>query len=109
MKFDRFLAKLFSRTGIFVLVLLLVFGLFCMAACNACDLFLCVFCGCVSPQTCLEGVNCLCDNVCDNCFIFTCLDCIFFCDSSEDSGGSEDSDGYATDEEFYEWIDKNGY
>lgn len=154
MKFDRFLAKLFSRAGIFVLLLLLVFSLFCMGACNDCDVFLCLFCGCVTPETCFEACDCACD--CSlNCASESCVSCVegtsemaegcacvdvsclsecftdeegnpidcedvgcpecqscFDCDacfSGESSSSSSSGGGYATDEEFYEWLDRNGY
>ncbi len=164
MKFDRFLSKIFSRAGIFVLILLLVFSFFCMGACNACDVVLCLFCGCVTPETCFEICDCSCNLACGwACEICTgvggcyndCLDCMgyndcvkgttgcvgavcgecitdengepldcadvgcpgcqefFDCDdcfSGESDNDADDGDDtYATDEEFYEWIDRNGY
>ena len=160
MQLDRILSKIFSRVGIVCLVLLMVFGLFCMGACNEADIFLCLFCGCVTPETCFEACDCACELTCDTvegcmsgchaaCLDLICFDecviatsdcvsnacegcfsgcfvdengepivcenaCTIACDecfecAGEDGGSSDGGYDYATDEEFYEWLEKNGY
>lgn len=75
MKFDRFLAKLFSKKFMipFAAVLLLVLLL---SSCRftADDWFLCVFCGCVTPDTCFS-----CGDDCLDCTDKACFDCLWFC------------------------------
>ena len=135
-----------------LLVFLMLAVLF-MGSCNVCDVILCLYCGCVTPETCFELCDCSCNLTCGACgdlaegcgdLMGACpsagcfptigcegclsgedgepLDCedvgcpacqrYFECDDcfvpEEPSGGSDDG-GYATDEEFYDWLDKNGY
>lgn len=95
MKFDRFLAKLFSRTMVITLIITLVLVLLLSSCvCTEEDCLLCFFCGCITPETtcniCDWVNNCLCNCACtcaenlpsggantDNCFILGCMrDCL---------------------------------
>ena len=63
MKFDKFLAVLFSKKAVAVL-LLVVLSVFCMTACQlTCeDIFCLTFFGCLSLSTCREMImDCNCD------------------------------------------------
>ena len=64
MKLDRFLALLFSKRMI-ALLLLLVLAVSCLTACEQTieDIFWLYFCGCLSPETCKDLVwACDCDS-----------------------------------------------
>ena len=76
MKFDKFLAMLFSKKAVAVL-LLVVLSVFCLTACRlTCeDIFCLTFFGCLSFDTCREMIwACDCD-----------------CDDDIGGGGSSDS------------------
>ena len=84
MKFDKFLAKLFSRRvllSIISIILLVLFLSSCMLTAEDC--LMCMFCGCFTPETtcaineCIT--NCICDCICD-CAYFTtggCAECVY--------------------------------
>ena len=53
MKFDRFLAKLFSRKGLIIISAALIILMFLPACkCTEDDFWMCVCFGCVTPKTC---------------------------------------------------------
>jgi len=56
-RFDRFLALLFSKKGI-ALILVIVIGAFCLSACQITfeDVLCLAFFGCVTPETCREMI-----------------------------------------------------
>ena len=123
MKLDRILAKIFSRVGALCATVFLTLSVLFMSACDLCDVFLCLYCGCLTPDTCMEVCDCVCFspcqtacdglNSCTSACYAPCSDgchrCIFR-NCYLPSQKSDDSDGgYATDEEFYEWLEQNGY
>ena len=88
MKFDRFLAKLFSRTtAIAVLIaLLLLTPILSSCVCTETDCLLCVFCGCITPDTACT----ICDNTCN--FTTDCAcDCFSSCSDQVQSGGNTEN------------------
>ena len=95
MKFDRFLAKLFRCSTILIVALLLLsVFLFTACTCSEDDVFLCVFCGCVTPETCFAcGNECYaaCEASCNDCFdcVGDCVRCDFLCDKCQTAENQE--------------------
>ncbi|MBR2986641.1 MAG: hypothetical protein IKC63_01350 [Clostridia bacterium] len=87
MKFDRFLAKLFKGSTVAVLcVVIVALLLFTACTCTKDDVFLCIFCGCLTPETCIDcGNECVdaCDASCQDCFdcVADCARCGFRCEN----------------------------
>lgn len=85
MKLDRFLAKLFSRTTAIVMLvtLLLLTPVLSSCVCTEADCLLCIFCGCITPDTACT----ICGNTCD--FTQNCAcDCFSSCSDQVQSGGN---------------------
>ena len=60
MKFDKFLAKLFSRRvllSIISIILLVLFLSSCMLTAEDC--LMCMFCGCFTPETTCAIIDCI--------------------------------------------------
>ena len=78
MRFDKFLALLFSKRSV-ALILVIVIGAFCLSACSLTleDVLCLTFCGCVSFDTCRE-------------MIWSCGDCSFCnADGGDDDGACD--------------------
>lgn len=75
MKFDRFLAKLFSKKVMVCVLVLLILAML-MSSCRFTeeDCWYCICFGCLSPSTCLE-----CGDECFDCADKACIDCFWFC------------------------------
>ena len=76
MKFDRFLAKLFSKKVMVCVLVLLILAML-MSSCRFTeeDCMMCFFCGIVSPETCFSWCN-DCFNCSDKLFLNYCGDCL---------------------------------
>ena len=78
MKFDKFLAKLFSKGSMAILgVIVSVSMMLSSCICTEDDVILCLFCGCITPDTACN----ICDNVCNS--VNGCM-----CDCAEDCSDS---------------------
>lgn len=66
MKFDKFLAKLFSRTMLIIMIATVLLALLLSSCvCTEEDCLLCFFCGCLTPETTCNIITCTNDCICD--------------------------------------------